>query len=209
MKHYNRLHYVICGDVIMDSFSAYLNKVFPLLNQSNVQLLPLSRMTPIELNGEMLLIVYDNTVSMPLQFHFDVYWCVASLKTVRQFVNDVKRNVMKSKFHFLSYPDELTCSFYESVSPFFYWYEIHYHECNVDYLILLISYRFHIINELDERFIGFTDNEMINFAQLDKRERIIRLTKNNHLYGDQCMKCILKQLIDLASSVDELISTVQ
>lgn len=213
MKHYNRLHYAVCGgknhSTELDSFLSFLEKRFPLFKRNGVQLSSLSQMTPIELSNETLLLVYDNTVTSPLCFRFDVYWCVASLKTVRYFVNEIKRNASKSNLHFLSYPDELACSFYQSISPFFYWYEISYNDCNYDSLLLLISNHFHILNELEGRYIGFTDSEMSSFAQIDKQDRVIRLTKNTHLYGDHCMKCILLELIGLSNYVDELLSAVK
>ena len=213
MMQYNRLHYVICETgkqpEELDSFKRYLEKKLHSLYGivDNEDVTPLSCLRCIEKNKEMLYVVFDDAFSKPFRFHFDVYWCVASLKYVRQFIDDIKVKALKASLQFVNYPDEMAKPFHQSVSPFFYWYDVPF-VCKEEYLLRLIESEFTIVNEMNKRFVGFTEEEMHDFAQLDKQDRVIRQIRSNHLFGDRCMKCILVEMMEVAEYVESLLNSL-
>lgn len=212
MKHYNRLHYLIYEtkhqETRIDQFIQFLKKKFLLLQLSS---LPSNQriLETMCIKDEVLLVVHDKEYGCPFQFHLDLYWCVASLQTILLFENEIKKAALKSNLLFIHYPDEIYVPFTESISPFFFWYEVSFSNISTSYLLQLIDFYFIQIDVIHDRFVSFTDVEMSNYGQLDKEDKIIRIMKKTHLYGDHCMQCRLKEMIEIIDYMEQLTINVQ
>lgn len=190
----------------MDVFVRYLEKklqsTYGILSQDVYE--PLSCLRRIRENNEFLYVAYDDAYTSPFCFHFDVYWCVASLKSVKQFINDIKRNALKANLQFINYPDELIRSLHQTVSPLLYWHTIPY-TCKDSYVLHLISHYFTIINELEGGLIGFTDEKMDDFAQLDPKEKEIRQLRDLQLFE----RFTIQDVVDVASCLEDTLNALE
>ena len=211
MRQYNRLHIAVVAQHGKTpnplEFFALLKAAYPTIRSPEPYVpgapLPESRITPLFLHDEPLAVVYDAVYTQPLCLHYDVFWAVASLHVIREFIENVTRCTVKCDLLCVRYPDELNRPFTDAISPLFDYQEISMAHIVSSSFLCLLDASMSRVTKIGNRYLGYAGMGLKEFLQVDLSDQVVRVR-----YGGEEEEADIVRVVRDAMEVCECVESM-